>query len=477
MSASLHRLTIAELAPLIESKRLSPVELVEATLRRIEAIDPTIRAYIRVTGDEAMEQARQLEREATEGRVRGPLHGIPVAVKDALQTKGVPTTAGSKVLEHWIPDEDAEAVSRLKRAGAVIVGKANLHEFAMGATTENPFYGTTRNPWDIGKIAGGSSGGSGAALAAGLCFGALGTDTAGSIRLPAAVNGIVGLKPTYGRVSKHGCVPFSWSLDHVGPMAKTVGDAALMLQALAGYDPKDAASLRRPVPVYLERLPETLEGYTFAICKEYFFEGVDAEIERAVDDALRRLESLGARIVEIVVPGLADAQWAARIIAQAEGYAFHRPMLEKASEWYSDDVKFRLEFGRSVSAADYLRAQRLRRAFIGDTLLAMKDADALLSPMNHNPPFEIGSVSPEQAIHNMFRLAKAPLANFLGFPALSVPCGFTESGLPIGLQWIGKPFAENRLLLAGGLYERSERWTERLARHIEEMNFGGEKMD
>ncbi|NGM83918.1 Asp-tRNA(Asn)/Glu-tRNA(Gln) amidotransferase subunit GatA [Paenibacillus sp. 7124] len=469
MNESVHSLTLSALFPLIKDKQISPAWLTEQTLRRIESLEPGLRAFIRVLPEEAMEQARTLEAEAVQGRIRGPLHGIPVAVKDVLQTGGIPTTAGSKVLEHWIPDRDATAVARLKQAGAIVIGKANLHEFAMGATTENPHYGTTRNPWDRDKIAGGSSGGSAAALAAGMCFGALGTDTAGSIRLPSALCGTVGLKPTYGAVSRFGCVPFSWSLDHVGPMARTVEDTAILFESISGFDPKDAASSRRPLaPGPIEKR-EDLKGFTLGLCREYFFEGMHPEIAGIVDRAMERLQSLGAEIREISLSRLSEAQGAARIIAQSEGYSFHKPMLQHASGQYSEDVRFRLEFGRQVSADDYLQAQKFRRKFIADTAAAMASVDALISPMNHNPPFPIGSVSPEQAIHNMFRLAKAPLANFLGFPALSVPCGFVEDRLPVGLQLIGKPFDDCKLLLIGDVYERSESWSERLARHIAEL--------
>lgn len=454
---------IDSLSRLIRAKQLSPLELTGRVLQRIERLNPVLNAYIRVASEEAMRQAETLHEEMMRGEIRGPLHGIPIAVKDIIQTKGIATTAGSKVFRNWVPDEDAFVVQRLKAAGAVIVGKANLHEFAMGATTENPHYGTARNPWDLDKIAGGSSGGCAAALAAGMGYGAIGTDTAGSIRQPAALTGTVGLKPTYGRVSRHGCLPFSWSLDHIGPMTRTVKDAAILLEAIAGHDSRDDSSARETVPHYLAAPLPDLKGKRIAVCREYFFEGMHPEIEQAVNRALQRLTDLGAEIAEIRIPGLADAQWAARIIAQSEGYSFHKPMLEKLPHLYSEDVKFRLEFGKQVSAEAYIRAQRLRRKFVADALAAMEGTAILAAPMNHNPPFSIHSVAPEDAINNMFRLAKAPLANLLGFPALSVPCGFTSGNLPIGLQLIARPFAENELLRIGDLYERSEPWTKRLA--------------
>jgi aspartyl-tRNA(Asn)/glutamyl-tRNA(Gln) amidotransferase subunit A len=456
MSDSLHALSIAQLAPLIAGKQLSPVELTRETLRRIESLEPVIKAFIRILADDAIAQAKRLEKEVLEGRWRGPLHGIPVAVKDILQTRGIATTAGSKVLEHWIPGEDATVISKLKQAGAILIGKTNLHEFAMGATTENPHYGTTRNPWNPAKIAGGSSGGSAAALAAGMCFGAIGTDTGGSIRLPSALCGTVGLKPTYGRVSKHGCVPFSWSHDHVGPMGRTVRDTAAMLAAIAGYDPKDVSTSKRPVPAYLKQPLEHLRGITVGVCREYFFEDVCPEIREAVENAISRMERLGAEIVEIHIPDLSAAQRAAPIITQSESYAFHQAMFMKAEALYGEDVKLRLQKAREIPAYDYVQAQRIRRRFIEQTLAAMEQVDLIAAPMNHNPPLDIGSVPAEESFYVLYRLAKAQPVNLLGFPALSVPCGFTSERLPIGLQLIGKPFAEDDLLRDGDLYERAE---------------------
>jgi aspartyl-tRNA(Asn)/glutamyl-tRNA(Gln) amidotransferase subunit A len=462
MTDSHYNYDILTLSRLIADKQLSPVELTKYTIRQIEKLEPLIHAFILPMPEQALEQAHLLEEEQMQGRIRGPLHGIPIAIKDIIQTQGTTTTAGSKILENWVPDEDATVISKLKQAGAILIGKANLHEFAMGATTENPHYGATRNPWDLDKIAGGSSGGCAAALAAGMAFGAIGTDTAGSIRLPSALCGTVGLKPTYGRVSRFGCLPFSWSLDHIGPMARTVKDTALLLEAISGYDPRDASSSRRSLPTpFLESL-NNLKGYTIGICREYFFDEVHADILLKVDAAIARLESLGAEIQEIVIPGLKEAQWAVRIITQSEGYSFHKPMFQRLAEQYGEDVKYRLNFGQQVTADDYLKAQRIRKQFVQKAILAMENVDLLVSPMNHNPPFSINSVSPEDAINNMFRLAKAPIANLLGFPALSLPCGFIPGNLPVGLQMIGKPFAEKQLLQIGELYERSETWVKQV---------------
>lgn len=443
------------------TKRLSPIELTDAVLKRIGRLNPILHAFIHVDHEKAHQRAVQLEREQMSGTIRGPLHGVPIAVKDIIHVKGAPTTAGSMILKDWRPDEDATAVRRLEEAGAIIVGKANLHEFAMGATSENPHYGAVRNPWDISKIAGGSSGGSAVAVATGMSFGALGTDTAGSIRLPSALCGTVGLKPTYGRVSRHGCLPFSWSFDHIGPMTRTVRDAAIMLDVLAGHDPLDEASSLLPYKRDTTMLRD-LTGITIGVCQEHFFEDVDNELTFLLDEALLTLEKLGATRTNLHIPGIEEALWAQRMIAQAEAYSFHEPLLNDFGHQYSPDVAFRLEFGRQISATDYLKAQRIRRSFIQRTLDVMKGIDVLVTPMNHNKAFPIGSVTPEESIANMFKLAKAPFVSLLGFPALALPCGYTGENMPAGMQLVGKPFTESLLLQVGDCYERFASWAERL---------------
>ncbi|WP_080835676.1 amidase [Cohnella massiliensis] len=452
-----------QLAEAYRAKRVSPVEVASALLARIEALNPALNAYITVMAEDALRRARLLEAELMRGELRGPLHGVPIGVKDNVQTAGVRTTAGSRVLADWIPDEDAAVVAKLKSAGAIIVGKTNLHEFAMGATTENDAYGTARNPWDAGAIAGGSSGGSGVAAATGIAFGAVGTDTAGSIRLPAAQCGIVGFKPTYGRVSRHGTVPFSWSLDHIGPMTRNVRDAAVMFDAMAGHDPRDPGS-----SAYREdgRAPafgeDGLKGRRIGYCPDYFFDDVHPGMLRLVHQAMERIKLAGAELVEIRIPGLDAAQQALRRIAQAEGYAFHKPMYEARPELYGDDIRYRLQFGSEVTANQYLDAQRTRREFVNRTLRAMDGLDAIVAPMNHNPPFGVGTVTPERAINNMFNLAKAPLGNLLGFPAVTVPCGLLDDRLPVGIQWIGKPFEDRKLLNLARSFEEAPLWEARL---------------
>lgn len=450
-------LTLVDAAEQIKLKKISPRELVEHTLHRIRRLNPQLNAYITVREEEALEEAQKLEEEVMQGNIRGPLHGIPIAVKDNLQTRGTKTTSGSKIFAEWIPDEDATAVRKLKEAGAIIIGKANLHEFAMGATSENPHYGVIRNPWNLEKIPGGSSGGSAVAVAACLAYGALGTDTAGSIRLPAAMCGIAGIKPTYGLVSRHGCFPFSWSLDHVGPMARTVKDTAILLEVMAGYDEKDPSSCTGRYDFGFR--PRTdLRGVRLGLMRKYLFEDMDPAVEQVINGAVEHLKGLGAEIVFLELPGLDAALQSLKVIAQAEVYAVHEPLLEKFSDLYGEDVKFRFRFGRQLTASAYLNAQRIRRRFIAQASEALAGVDALVGPTNVRQPYTIGTVPPEEAINNMFTLGKTPLANILGFPALTIPCGFTSEGLPVGLQLIGRPFSEKQLFEIAHCYEQAQMW-------------------
>lgn len=454
--------TIRTAGSAIKNKQISPVELTKMTLTQIREHEPRVNAFITVMEEEALEQAKQLETELVKGEVRGPLHGIPIAVKDIFQTKGVKTTGGSKIFGNWLPSDDAAAVQKLREAGAIIIGKANLHEFAMGATTENPHYGSTKNPWNLARIPGGSSGGSAVATATGMAFGAVGSDTAGSIRLPAAMCGTVGFKPTYGIVSRRGSLPFSWSLDHVGPMTRTVQDAVIMLEVMKGHDAKDPASVKRQVQVGFDESLNDLKGVRLGFYEPYMFAGVDEDVKRVVVEAFRQLESLGAEIVPIDLPGIDEALNALKTIAQSEVVSVHEPLLKKYGHLYGDDLKYRFEFGSDISATAYLRAQRIRDQFVRETIQQMQGIDALVGPTNVQPPFEIGTMVPSMAISNMFTLGKTPLANILGFPSLSVACGFTAENLPVGLQIIGKPFADQKVLQIGNCYEKSVPWVQAL---------------
>lgn len=457
-------MNIESVSKLIRIKEVSPVDLVKQTLERISKYDSSLRAYITVMEEQAMDRAILLEEELQKGELRGPLHGIPIAVKDNIKTKGIRTTGGSKIFKDWIPDEDATVVQKLVDAGAIIIGKANLHEFAMGATTENPHYGNTKNPWNLKKIPGGSSGGSAVATAMGMAFGAVGTDTAGSVRLPAAMCGTVGLKPTYGLVSREGCFPFSWSLDHIGPMTRTAKDAAIMLETMKGHDPKDPSSVSEKVVVNFGSV-EDLKGVKLGFYEAYMFSGMDEEIKRVLMKAFRKLEALGAEIISIDLPFIDDALEALKIIAQSEVFSYHEPLLKRFEDAYGADLKYRFQFGKDISANAYIRAQRIRNRFISTTIKQMSEIDALIGPTNVQPPFNIGTMVPEQAISNMFTLGKTPLANILGFPAISIPCGFTTDHLPVGLQLIGKPFAEKKVLKIADCYERSENWVTMLEKN------------
>ena len=457
--------TIENVANAIKNKQISPVELTQMTLKQISEHEPRVNAFITVMEEEALAQAKVLEAELSNGDVRGPLHGIPIAVKDILETKGVKTTGGSKIFDNWIPSNDAVAVQKLKDAGAIIIGKANLHEFAMGATTENPHYGNAKNPWNVTRIPGGSSGGSAVATATGMAFGAVGTDTAGSVRLPAAMCGTVGFKPTYGVVSKRGCLPFSWSLDHVGPMTRSVQDAAIMLEVMKGHDSRDPGSAKKSVAVLSDSLQD-LKGVKLGFYEPYMFAGIDADVKKVIEAAFHQLESLGAEIVPIDLPGIDEALNGLKAIAQSEVVSVHEPFLKKYGHLYGDDLKYRFDFGSDISANVYLRAQRRREQFVRETIKQMNGIDALVGPTNVQPPFEIGTMVPEMAISNMFTLGKTPLANILGFPALSVACGFTSENLPVGLQLIGKPFTDQRVLQIGDCYEKSMPWVQALKNNL-----------
>ncbi|WP_289135806.1 amidase [uncultured Brevibacillus sp.] len=456
-------LDISTLSKLIQTKKISPVELTKQVLQRIEQYNPTVNAYIKVLVEDACQQAEVLERELMEQGVRGPLHGVPIAIKDILETKGHETTAGSKVFENWIPDRDATVVRKLKEAGAILIGKANLHEFAMGATTENPHYGVCRNPWDLERVPGGSSGGSAVAVATGLCYGAIGTDTAGSIRLPAAICGITGMKPTYGRVSRNGCLPFSWSLDHIGPMTRTVKDSAILLKAIAGFDPLDSATASQADDVMWDQALPDLKGIRLAVVRAHFFVDLDPEVEWLVEKAMRDMQALGAEIVEIELPGLDEALQALKMIAQSEVLTFHEPILNKYKDWYGEDLKYRFSFGQSISAVQYLNAQRTRSKFSQELREKLKGFDGLLAPANAKRPFLIGTVPPDQAIDNMFTLGRTPFGNITGLPALTLPCGFMSGNLPVGMQIIGRPFEERRIFQIAEVYERSQNWVAKLA--------------
>ena len=454
--------SIEQLAPLIRKKKLSPVELTRLLLERIERHNPKLNAYLTVQADLALHRARRAEKEVFSakgsGRYRGPLHGIPISLKDNIYTRGIRTTAGSKILRDFVPAQDAAVVVRLQRAGAIVLGKTNLHEFAYGVTTNNPHFGPTRNPWDTSRIPGGSSGGSAAAIAAGLCCGSVGTDTGGSIRIPAALCGIVGIKPTFDLVSCQGIVPLSRSLDHAGPLARTVGDAALLLSALAAGTPRTAQA------GYAAELRKPLRRIRLALPREFFFDRLDAEVQQVIEAAARQFQQLGATLEEVSLPRVADAAEFGSHIALAEARQYHESQgwfPARAAE-YGEDVRKRLEMGAKVRAVDYLRALEVREELRAEFGRALERTDALLAPtVPIAAPLigdeEIGIGAQKESVRAaLLRLNRS--ANFVGLPAISIPCGFTRSGLPIGLQLIGAARSEAHLLRIALDYERATEW-------------------
>ncbi len=457
-------LSIANLAPLVRKRKLSPTELCDAILSRIEALNPKLNAYITVCADAARADAQRAEREMARGSWRGPLHGIPISLKDNIATKGVRTTAGSKFLAENIPDADATLVERLRRAGAIIVGKTNLHEFAYGVTTENPHFGATHNPWDTGRMPGGSSGGSAAALAAGLCYASVGTDTGGSIRIPASLCGIVGLKPTYGRVSAHGTVALSPTLDHVGPLARTVADAAIVLCAIAGRDLLDATTLALPPLRLSEKLKKLPKRIRLGLPRDYYFDRLDDDVQSAVLKAAKYFEERGAEIVEVPLPSLAASVEPSNHIALAEAADYHAKMgwfPAHASE-YGEDVRKRLEMGPDVRAVDYLRAFEMQARVRAEFDCAFALADAILAPSTPVAAPQLGQKmltlggEEEPVRAALLRLCRP--ANLAGLPAMSVPCGFTRAGLPVGLQIIGPRCGEEIVLRLALAYEQTRGW-------------------
>ena len=457
-------LSIAELAPLIRGRKLSPVELVEAALERIERWNPRLNAFLTVTGQEARSAAARAEKEIRQGRYRGPLHGIPLSLKDNIWTRGVRTTAGSKILADFVPEEDAHVVTRLRRAGAVLIGKTNLHEFAYGVTTNNAHYGPARNPWDTERIPGGSSGGSAAATATGMCVASVGSDTGGSIRVPAALCGLVGLKPTFGRVSCHGVVPLAKSLDHVGPITRCVADAAILLCVLAGFDARDTNTTRMRVPDYAGGLKRRAHRLRLGWPREYFFDRLDEEVRRAIETARKSFESLGVVFEEVSLPLLNQSVEPSTNMAFAEATHFHRSAgyYPARRSDYSKELIERLEAGEKVSALDYLRSFDVQKQVRAEFEAAFAQVDAILAPTVpiaapriDERKLRIGEE--EETVRSALIRLNRP-ANFTGLPAISLPCGFTKQGLPIGLQIIGRAFDEARVLQLAHTFEQANPW-------------------
>lgn len=453
-------MTVGEASRLIKGRKLSPVELTRAFLERIQVVDRRVKSYVTLVPDSAISEARVAEAEIFRGKYRGPLHGIPLALKDNFDTKGVRTTAQSKVLEHRVPSDDATVVTRLREAGAVLLGKLAMHEFAVGGP-QTSLFEPARNPWNPNHFTGGSSSGSGAAVAAGLCMGALGSDTGGSIRQPASLCGIVGLKPTYGLVSRYGVIPLSWSLDCCGPMTRTVEDTAFILQAIAGYDPQDPTTALASVPDYSAFLKKGIAGLRIGIPRRYFFDtsnGVGQETVAAVDKALADLGELGAGVEEVNIPSLEYAGMARDVIIRSESFNYHKENLRSQPENFGDIARLRLYVGVLFTASDYVQAQRARSRVKREFAQVLQKVDVIATPTELNPAPTFQEFDPVSKALNRSLTGAFSLT---GMPAISLPCGFSHSGLPIGLQIAGKPFDEPTVLRVAYAYEQRVRWYER----------------
>jgi aspartyl-tRNA(Asn)/glutamyl-tRNA(Gln) amidotransferase subunit A len=467
-SQDLAYLTLKEASALVRRKAASPVDLTATCLKRIETYNPALNAFITVTGEQAMETARAMEAELRRGKWRGPLHGIPIALKDTIDTAGVRTTAASELFKDRVPSEDAEVVRRLKNAGVVLLGKTNLHEFGLGGTSAVSYFGPVHNPWALDRIPGGSSGGSGAATAAGLCFGSLGVDTAASIRMPASYCGIVGFKPTYGRVSNRGTVPISWTLDQVGPMCRSVEDTALLLGVMAGYDDWDPTSVDMPVPDYGLAFQMQVSKLRLAVPRVPFFDGLDPEIDKATADAIEVLRKLAAEVRDLTSPIVSAPLleiWTK--VAGAESYTYHAKWIAESPEKYQQATRRRLASptnagvqgvnSTEMKASAYLEARHQLDVLRREIRKVFATVDLLILPTVLSPPVTVA----QDADPTIVSIRNTAPFNVLGLPALSLPSGFTTSGLPIGLQIVGAPFAESTVLALAHAYERETEWHKR----------------
>ena len=459
--------SVSELAQAIRAGKVGPVEATRAYLDRIARLDPTLHAYITVDADGALAAAAVLEREAAAGAWRGPLHGVPLAHKDLFLIPGLPTSCGTLTPDYFVGAPPCTAVARLQAAGALTLGKLNMTELALGPFGDNAHHGDVQNPWRIGHVSGGSSSGSGAAVAAGLAAGALGTDTGGSIRLPAAACGVVGLKPTYGRVSRAGVMPLSWSYDHVGPLARTVRDAALMLATIAGADPLDATTSRQPVPDYVAALDGSVAGLRIGVAGGFYADGLDATVTAALAEAVTALGGLGARVEPLAVPDPGPiVSGSSNVMVRAESAAIHSRLLKERPGELQPAVRDRMAPGLTVTAYDYLQGQRLRAQLTREFIDAVfSRVDVLATPTIPEPAPALAHVkagATADVIARMGRFSRLTRPfNALGLPALSLPCGAAPDGRPLALQLVGRPFDEATLLRLGHAYERATAWHRR----------------
>ena len=453
---TLNALTISSTLELLQQQKISARELVEACSRQIQRLNPQLNAFITV-----LEPGEALAAQvpASEERSAHLLRGIPIAIKDLFDTAGVRTTAGSKFFADHVPEEDAFVVEKLKQAGAVIMGKTNTHEIALGVTGDNPHFGTARNPWDPARVPGGSSSGSAIAVATGMALGALGTDTGGSIRIPASLCGVVGLKPTFGRVSLRGVFPLSWNLDHVGPLTKSVKDAALLLQLMAVYDPLDPASVKMLRGDYLNHLDDPVKGRKIAFATGKFIEMSDPEVLEMVRKTADIFQSFGCEVQEVDMSWLRDAALANKLMTQSDGAAVHRERLREHPEMFGEDIRRRLEDGANTSSTDYILARRTQTEMKKRFEQFFEEYDFVITPTT---PIAAPTIEGHDAVEQAARLTRftAPF-NLTGLPALSVPCGFTKEGLPIGLQIVSRLWGEFKVLNLGHAFEQATEWHQR----------------
>jgi aspartyl-tRNA(Asn)/glutamyl-tRNA(Gln) amidotransferase subunit A len=458
--AALVTLTISELAPQIKARKVSPVEVTEAVLAQVDRLQPSLNSFITILHEQARHQAKEQEAALMRGAYRGPLHGIPIGIKDNIATAGIRTTVGSKVLANHVPEEDADVVSRCKAAGAVLVGKENLEEFAAGSTSNNLHYGAVHNPWNLDHIPGGSSGGGGANVAAGVTFASLGTDLGGSVRGPANFCGVVGLKQTFGRVSQRGLLVTSFNGDHIGPLTRSVRDSALLLQVIAGYDPLDPSTVPVPVPDFSALLGRELKGLKMGIPTNYYFDIIDTEVETAVRQAIAALEGLGVEAREVALPSMKCAG-ALRIPGMVDSLVAHEAYLETQRQDYGPTVLYRTLAGQFVLARDYSKALKVQRIIKEEYARVLQEIDFLVTPAAPVAAWRIdsetvtlgGETYPVRGPGAGMTARCTSPSNATGLPAMSVPCGFTSAGLPIGLQLIGRPFEEALLFQVAHGYE------------------------
>ncbi|MCH8745853.1 MAG: Asp-tRNA(Asn)/Glu-tRNA(Gln) amidotransferase subunit GatA [Chloroflexi bacterium] len=457
-NANLHYLTISQAGALLQRQELSPVELTRAFLDRIEATNDQLHSFITILSEQALADARVAEAEILQGQYKGPMHGIPFALKDLYDTAGIRTTSGSRVDIDRVPTEDATTTARLKNAGGILLGKLAMHEYALGGPDFTTPFPPARNPWNLDHITGGSSSGSGAAVASGQCMGALGSCTGGSIRGPASLCGIVGIKATYGRVSRAGVVTLSWSQDHCGPMTWTVEDAAHMLGAIAGYDPRDPTTSAAPVPDYAAGLEQDIKGVTIGVPRHFFFAaggGANPETLAVVEKGLTVLQGLGAHLEEVTIPSLDYVRAANSVIMLSEAFAFHEKNLKSRANDFGEMVRARFRIGGLLTASDYVQAQRVRKLFNRELAQAFQKVDFLVTPTMTQPA---AAFEGYDAISTVLGPSFTAPFNLSGLPAISVPGGFTASGLPIGMQVVGKPFDEPGIFRVAYAYEQAARW-------------------